>query len=277
MPPYMSKVLITGSSGFIGTRLYAACVAERHEVFTFNETDIQSYANFWEHLENLIKAVDCVFHIGANSSTEASNINNVMGLNYEFSKRLFDYAAKYSKPVIFASSASLYGRGDNFPHTLYAWSKKAAEDYGLLKVSKFVSLRYFNVYGPGESHKGKMASVAYQAFKHAQKRSEPFMLLPSSPHRDFIYVDDVVSATLYAYKNLDKVASGVYDVGTGKAETFESVLQELGVKYQYLDESHIPSWYQFFTQADSSKFLPGWKPQFTLQLGLAAYKQFLER
>ena len=98
------------------------------------------------------------------------------------------------------------------------------------KISKFYALRYFNVYGPGEENKGNMASVAFQAHRMGK-----FDLFPGNPKRDFVYVKDVVSATIYPIFN--DILSGVYEVGSGEARTFEDVLNIMGVKYKYRDDS----------------------------------------
>ena len=123
---------------------------------------------------------------------------------------LFDLAKIWDKPVIYSSSAA--NDGDNgLPSNFYGWSKYVTEQYGLSQVDKFYALRYFNVYGPGEEHKGKMSSVAYQAWKKGS-----FKLFDGKPQRDFVYIDDVVNATLLPI--FEKCRSGIYHVGTGEAE-----------------------------------------------------------
>jgi len=121
--------LLTGSKGFIGSNLHKKLLERQYFVLTFNEEDIKD--KWQEKLANLVKRADVIFHVGAVSSTDAKDINKVMFLNYEFSKTLFDLAAIYNVPVVYSSSAAIYGQGDNIPQTLYAWTKKAAEDYGL--------------------------------------------------------------------------------------------------------------------------------------------------
>ncbi|NBQ48698.1 MAG: NAD-dependent epimerase/dehydratase family protein, partial [Sphingobacteriia bacterium] len=171
----MKKILITGTSGFIGGALYRE-LSDSYQVSTFNESDI--IFNWKERLSDLISEVSCVIHIGAISSTTEANINKVMELNYEFSKFVFSQASENDISVIFSSSAAIYGphEGEDCPKNIYGWSKKLCEDYGLLVLKKFIALRYFNVYGPGEQHKGKSASVAYQAFLHKKSSGEPFPL-----------------------------------------------------------------------------------------------------
>lgn len=269
------KLLITGTKGFIGKALYKS-LRDDYDVRVFNETDIQY--NWREILEEIVKNTDCIFHIGAISSTTETDVNRVMELNYEFSKYLFDCANKYNKPVIFSSSAAIYGKNmeEDRPRNIYGWSKKLCEDYGLTTLKKFIALRYFNVYGPGESFKGKSASVAYQAFVHSKTSGEPFPLFAGGPQRDFVFIDDVISANKFALLNIDKIKNGTYDVGSGVESPFEAVLNELGVKYKYPRDMYTPHWYQYFTLANEEKFLPGWKPRYTLQAGMFLYRKFLE-
>ena len=144
-----------------------------------------------------------------------------------------------------------------------------AEKYGVAKVSKFVGLRYFNVYGPGEQNKGKMASVAFQSHRLGK-----FKLFPGNPKRDFVYIKDVVSATLYPIFN--DVLPGVYEVGSGTARTFEDVLDLMGVKYDYRDKEDIPKGYQFYTKANKNEFMDGWEPIYNLEKGLTEYREYLE-
>ena len=100
-------------------------------------------------------------------------------------------------------------------------------------------------------------------------------MFPKKPKRDFVYIKDVVSATLYPLTNV--VPSGVYEVGSGEARTFEDVLDLLGIKYTYWGEEKIPKWYQYYTQAEKSKMLKGWKANFQLEEGLAEYELYLNK
>ena len=148
------------------------------------------------------------------------------------------------------------------PTNIYGWSKQLAEEYGLKANEKFVALRYFNVYGPGEQHKGKMASVVYQAYKKGS-----FTLFPKNPKRDFIYIDDVVAANLAAFK-LDR---GVFDVGYGEATPFEDLVSGMGIEFNYTTEDKIPGWYQFYTCADKNIRIPGWEPKYNVKQGTKNY------
>jgi len=125
------------------------------------------------------------------------------------------------------------------------------------------------VYGPGEQNKGKMASVAFQAHRQGK-----FQLFRGNPKRDFVYIDDVVRATIFPIFN--KVNPGIYEVGSGEARTFEDVLGILNIKYTYRGDSDTPSGYQFFTEANKNEFMKGWKPIYSIEKGLKLYKGYLE-
>src|SRR5215510_1601565 len=153
------KVLITGHEGFIGKNL-----SRRFEGFVGIEKKFIDDKKWKERLEFCISLCDIIFHVGAISDTSLQDHNEMLKYNYIFSKSIFDIAQAKKKKVIFSSSAAIYGE-DGFPTNIYGWSKLLAENYGMAVCDDFVSLRYFNVYGPGEGHKGKMASVAYQAWK----------------------------------------------------------------------------------------------------------------
>ena len=256
----VNKPLITGHKGFIGKSLLnkfdsSICVEKS---FMNNED--------WEvELAELVNSCDIIFHIGAIADTTVSDYNDMFNYNYYFSKVLFELAAGLKKKVIYSSSAAVYGT-NGIPNSLYSWSKLVAEDYGMEICKDFVSLRYFNVYGPGEEHKGKMASVAYQAWK-----SGNFKLFPKKPKRDFVYIKDVVDANLHAVD----CNKGIYEVGTSQDRTFEDVLDNMQIEYEYHPENKIPSWYQFNTKADSRDWLPGWSPKYNIETGINDYKKYL--
>ena len=140
-------------------------------------------------------------------------------------------------------------------------------------VEDFIALRYFNVYGPGEENKGNMSSVAHQAHLIMQKGMGKFMLFPGNPKRDFVYIEDVVDATIYPIFN--DVSKGVYEVGSGEARTFEDVLDLMEIPYEYRDEKDTPDGYQFFTEANVDNFMEDWKPQYNLEKGIKKYKDYL--
>jgi ADP-L-glycero-D-manno-heptose 6-epimerase len=254
------KIILTGAKGFIGSNVLKALKSRGDYVYQIHQDK-----NQWENdleLENQVKNCDGIFHIGAISDTTLQDCNEMLYWNYTLSKKLFDLARKYDKKVVYSSSAATYGLGNGIPTNIYGWSKQLAEEYGLKANEKFVALRYFNVYGPGEQHKGKMASVAYQAYKKGS-----FTLFPKNPKRDFIYIDDVVAANLAAFK-LDR---GVFDVGYGEATPFEDLVSGMGIEFNYTTEDKIPGWYQFYTCADKNIRIPGWEPKYNVKQGTKNY------
>ena len=264
----MKKLLLTGHQGFIGKNI-KKFLDNHNDPFDVHTLEKEFFlSKNWEvDIEEIINSVDFVLHVGADSNTLNNDIENVMFLNFLVSKKIFDLAEKYKVPVVYSSSAACNGV-NGYPSNLYAWSKYTAEQYGINNNKEFIALRYFNVYGPGEENKGNMSSIAYQAWG---KKS--FTLFPKKPKRDFVYIKDIVEATTYPIFN--SVVSGVYDVGTGESKAFEEVLNELGVEIEYTEESAIPEGYQFFTQADSNKFIEGWVPKFNLSSGLKDYMEYL--
>ena len=261
------KVLLTGSKGFIGENLLNKFKKLKWYVWEINVDESTNEAPEYAHLENIIKQCDGIFHVGAISDTTLHDCNKMLYYNYTLSKDIFDLARKYDKKVIYSSSAATYGLGDGLPTNIYGWSKKLAEEYGLKACEKFVALRYFNVYGPGEQHKGKMASVAYQAYQRGS-----FTLFPKKPLRDFVYIDDVVEANLAAFK-LDR---GIFDVGYGEPALFEDLVSGMGIKYDYTTKDKIPSWYQYYTCADKNIRIPGWEPEYDVKSGTKLYKNILK-
>jgi len=263
----MKKVLVTGSNGFIGKCL----VSELNNLsIKVTELDIKEFddnsSNLYEYISDTIMDHDTVFHLGAISDTLNKDVNRVMKCNYEYSRILFDASYASGRKIVFASSASVYGT-DGLPSNLYGWSKHAAERHGNQACNlRFVGLRYFNVYGPGEGHKGKMASVAYQVMT---SNKESFPLFPGNPTRDFVYVKDVVRATIDAGSN--RGLHGIYEVGSGESRSFEDVLNILGKKYHYIDKSNIPNGYQFNTKSNNKKWIPLWEPNWNLEKGIKDY------
>ena len=149
-----------------------------------------------------------------------------------------------------------------------------AEDF--VRKSGGIALRYFNVYGPGEESKGVMSSFLYQAYVN-RNNGEKVLLFPGGPSRDFIYIEDVVGANLYALKNFLNLAGGYYDVATGCSRLFEDVLNLADIEFTYSDESTIPAGYQSYTCGDPKKWMHGWKPVYSLEEGVADYLTYLQQ
>ena len=267
------KAIVTGHKGFIGQNLLRELKSQGWDIVATSDRRDASFTGFPPHD---FSGVDVVFHIGANSSTVDTDVNSVLNTNYTYTRDLVDMAAAHGTKVVFASSAAVYGLdhdscGGPAPANLYAWSKLLCEDYGHARLESMVSLRYFNVYGPGEGHKKRMASMAWHAYwkkHHGTKIS----LFKDKPKRDFIYIKDVVSATIAAAD----VPGGVYEVGTGVAETFESLVEGMGASYDYMSDSALkPDAYQMYTKSFEDRWVPGWSPKHDLQTGTADYVNYL--
>jgi len=262
------RYIITGTKGFIGGNLLRR-LEKDNNCLEINE-DIFDKDLWWEFLEEVINdyVPSGIFHVGACSDTMETDVNYMMIRNYEFTRVLSDICAIKDIPLIYSSSAANYGVNNHHPSNLYGWSKYVAENHVIQNGG--VALRYFNVYGPGEENKGRMASVAYQMLlKH--KKNESIKLFPLKPKRDFVYVNDVVDANIYAFENYDEYGFYYYEVGTGEAREFEDVMTLLGLNYTYTNENEIPKGYQFMTKSNPNKWMSGWTPKYNLESGLDDY------
>lgn len=269
----MMKICVTGNKGFIGKALQDELERRGHivlglEKWIFDRVRWQDRLH--EYLVNL--SPDVVFHVGACSDTQNHNVSEMMKLNVESTMIIADWCQFKGIPIIYSSSASCYGsKGE--PETLYAWSKYLGEQY-VIKCQG-IALRYFNVYGSNESHKGKMSSVAFQSYMK-NKHGEKVELFPNKPLRDFVYIEDVIDANIYAWKNYETTRGMYYDVGYGSPRHFEDVLNIMGIPFTYTNEDKIPPNYQEYTCANPSKFMKYWSPTWDLERGLHHYMDMLK-
>jgi len=230
------KALITGSNGFIGKAFHIRAKQFFSEILYFD--DITEKENWQKNLKSylLYNSPEVIFHIGACSNTQNFDVNEMMTKNVESTMLLADYAHSYQIPIIYSSSASCYGNGSG-PISLYAWSKYIAEQY-VLKCGG-IALRYFNVFGYNESHKGKMASFPFQAlYNHTKGRKVlifPSKTEESRPKRDFIYIEDVISANFYAFNHYYSLHGYFYDVGSGTSISYEDLLDFIKIPFVYTD------------------------------------------
>lgn len=283
-------IIVTGGAGFIGSNLVKALNEQGHDdiLVVDDLSDGRKIVNLSDcHLVDYIDKddfiarvasdqsfsdnIEAIYHQGACSKTTEQDGRYMMQNNYEYSKTLLHYALKRQIPFIYASSASVYGVGDNFrekrdyehPLNVYAFSKYLFDQY-VRKVipsaeSQIVGLRYFNVYGPRESHKEGMASVIYH-FNNQLKETGKVRLFEGSggyangeQKRDFIYVGDVVKINLWFAEHQDK--SGIVNVGTGRAHTFNEAAQAVVDWHGKGEIEYIPfpdnlkGRYQHFTEA----------------------------
>ena len=249
--------VVTGAAGFIGSRLIAALnrsgIGEILAVDNLENgakaknlagVEIEDYLDKREFLSQLETGrldggIEAILHQGACSDTMETDGRYVMENNYAYSKALFDWCQDESVPLIYASSAAVYGPGREFgetrenedPLNVYAYSKFLFDQYVRKRLegrtAQVAGLRYFNVYGPNEAHKGRMASVAFHAFNQFRAEGRVKLFVGSEGYgdggqqRDFVHVDDAVSVNLWLLENRE--ISGIFNCGTGQAQTFNEV------------------------------------------------------
>ncbi len=249
-------IIVTGGAGFIGSNIVKALNERgRSDILVVDnlehgdkfrnltDCDIADYRDKRDFAADLDKGVfggrvEAVFHEGACSDTMNHDGLYMMRNNYEFSKALLAFCEREGAQFLYASSASVYGGGRVFreeravesPLNVYGYSKFLFDQYVRRRVPtacQVVGFRYFNVYGDREQHKGRMASVAYHFFHQYQETGQVRLFggsggyEPGEQRRDFVSVEDVVKINLYFLDNKDK--SGIYNVGTGRAQTFNEV------------------------------------------------------
>ncbi len=249
--------VVTGAAGFIGSRLIEGLnregVTDIIAVDNLSRADkfanlagceIADYLDKREFLERLEAhqfegAIEAVFHQGACSDTMETDGRYMMENNYAYSRRLLDWCQEEEVPLLYASSAAVYGASTAFREErpcersliVYGYSKFLFDAHVRRRLdtrtAQIAGFRYFNVYGPNEGHKGRMASVAYHGFNQfrAEGKVKLFVGTDGYPdggqRRDFIHVDDVVNVNLYFLEHRE--VSGVYNCGTGRAQAFNDV------------------------------------------------------
>ncbi|MCD6046422.1 MAG: ADP-L-glycero-D-mannoheptose-6-epimerase [Gammaproteobacteria bacterium] len=310
-------IIVTGGAGFIGSNIVAKLnqLGETDIIVVDDLTDGTKFKNlvglkiadyidkdlFLNYLQNdNLPQVKAIFHEGACSVTTEWNGKYMMENNYEYSKTLLNYALENEIQFIYASSAAVYGGGKIFkeseeyeaPLNVYGYSKWQFDEY-VRKVlpralSQIVGLRYFNVYGPRESHKGTMASVAFHHYNQIQQNGVVKLFEGCDGYgngeqqRDFVFVDDVVDVNLFFLKH-PKI-SGIFNCGTGASEAFNEIANAVIAHHgtgriEYIPfPEHLKGRYQSFTQADISQLRSvGYdKPFKTVAEGVKAYCEWLK-
>ncbi len=249
--------IVTGAAGFIGSRIVAGLNREgaggiiavdnltnSAKFSNLVDCEIADYLDKGEFLARLEKgdfdgAVEAVLHQGACSDTMESDGRYMMENNYRYSRRLLDWCQNEEIPLLYASSAAVYGAGPGFreerkfeaPLNVYGYSKFLFDQCVRAQLhdrtSQVAGFRYFNVYGPNEAHKGRMASVAWHGFNQFLDAGKVRLFVGSAGYpdggqrRDFVHVDDVVNVNLWFLENRE--VSGIYNCGTGRAQTFNDV------------------------------------------------------
>lgn len=253
------KILITGHKGFIGSNLFK--FLKKKNKFKIKGFDYKINKSF-----PIIKDYDWVIHLGANSNTAEKNKKKIMKQNYYFSKKLLKECQKYNVNFQYASSASIYNDKYGFnenakcvANSNYALTKLLFDEFVKKnKKSKIIiqGFRYFNVFGNNEKNKYLMSSPIYKFIFQATKYKKIQIFDNSDKYkRDFIYVGDVCKIH---YKMLSKNISGIFNVGRGKALSFQSIANAIAKKYSakicYIEmPSDLKKHYQKFTKADNNK------------------------
>ena len=290
-------IVVTGGAGFIGSAIvWKLNQLGEDKIIIVDElgTD-EKWKNLvplkfedFEHKDDFISMIierdvpfkiDSVIHMGANSSTTEKDADHLFSNNYLYTKELSKYCLEKNIRFIYASSAATYGDGslgfdDNEnklatlrPLNMYGYSKQMFDLWAKRNgvFDKTVGLKYFNVYGPNEYHKGDMRSVVHKAFEQIRDTGKVKLFKSLNPKykdgeqlRDFIYIKDAVDITLFFLDKPD--INGLYNIGTGKARKwndlvtaiFKALNKEVNIEYIDLPE-HLQEKYQYFTEANINK------------------------
>lgn len=318
-----SVIAITGAAGFIGS-----CLVAHLNTLGFNQLVLvddfsdekkvynlkgKSYLHkvhrdqFAAWLKTHPDTIQYIFHLGARTDTTDPDYEVFRRLNLDYSKELWAYCCEHHVPLVYASSAATYGNGSQGysddesgipglkPLNAYGVSKNEFDIWALEQKRRppfWAGLKFFNVYGPNEYHKGRMASVAFHAYQQIKERGYIRLFRSHNPDyrdgeqlRDFIYVKDILKVCVWLMEQQPQ--SGIYNLGTGKARTFNDLahilFQVLHVpgKIEYTDTPEdIRGNYQYFTEADMSKLRKAGydQPFYTLEEGVRDYlKHYLEQ
>ncbi len=285
-------IIVTGGAGFIGANLVRQLneagetdilvvdnLKNGHKFSNLADLSIADYIDKQDFIEQVradrnFGAIDAIFHQGACSTTTEWDGRYMMANNYEYSRDLLEYALARKVPFLYASSAAVYGGSDVFreqpahekPLNVYGYSKLLFDQYVRRRLpeaeSQIAGFRYFNVYGPREAHKGAMASVAWH-FNEQLKADGKCRLFAGNDgygdgeqRRDFVYVEDVCAVNLWFYDH--PAQSGIFNLGTGKSQTFNEVARAVidyhgsgDIEYIAFPD-HLKGAYQSFTEADIS-------------------------
>ncbi len=319
--------IVTGAAGFIGSCIVKKLndlgienivVVDRLESddkwLNLRGVKFQEYVHADEFIQPDIlssifeEGVTQIYHMGAISSTTETDVDLLMRNNTEYSQILFRYCTQFDVPYCYASSAATYGAGEQgyldeeddleklLPLNPYGWSKQLMDEWvikQLQRPKKWYGVKFFNVYGPNEYHKGNMKSVVCQAHKQITENGTVKLFKSYHPGyadggqlRDFVYVKDVVDAMLTLMLNEHKGVNGIYNLGTGQARSFDDLVKSTfkamdkkeNIEYIEMPE-HLKNQYQYYTQAEMNKLktaLPDFKFH-SLEEGVRDYvKNYLD-
>ncbi|HEX6846562.1 MAG TPA: ADP-glyceromanno-heptose 6-epimerase [Chitinophagaceae bacterium] len=322
-----SVILVTGAAGFIGSCMVGYLNRKGyHNIIIVDEFNVENKKPNYEGKKIIARVeraelfdwfrghpmqIDFIFHVGARTDTTEFDYTVLEKLNVHYSKQIWNYCVEKNIPLIYASSAATYGDGElgykddhDLPYKLnplnpYGRSKNEFDKWVLKETKQppfWAGLKFFNVYGPNEYHKGRMASVIFHSFNQIKSTGKVKLFRSHKPGykdgeqlRDFVYVKDVVDICYWLMSaGLDgngKPASGLYNLGTGQARTFKdlvtAIFKSLGREpaIEYIDTPQdIRDKYQYFTEADMTKIRnAGYKEEFySLEEGIETYvKNFL--
>ncbi|MDB5301864.1 MAG: ADP-L-glycero-D-manno-heptose-6-epimerase [Phycisphaerales bacterium] len=294
------RILVTGGAGFIGSNLIKRLTADGHTTLALDDFSSGAWTNLIRYTGDVLtldvasdigplaalERFDVIFHEASITDTTVMDQRKMMHNNVEGFRNLLDLAVKWESRMVWASSAATYGRGPSpnkesqpaEPLNVYGYSKLAmerlAERYIPRLTHPIVGLRYFNVYGAGEAHKGKFASMIGQLAKPMRAGKRPRIFTDGEQRRDFVYIDDVIQANLCA---MASKIGGVFNVGSGAASSFNQVVHHLNrVLKTDLPPEYFENPYDFFqtwTEADltQSRKVLKYEPKYDLAKGIDAY------
>lgn len=301
-------VIVTGGAGFIGSQLVAALAAgdppaQLTVIDDFSSGHFRNLRGFTgDVIAQPCEAVDwnshfgkrdiaCIYHLASITDTTVMDQRLMVERNVEGFRSVLRFAQSRGVPVVYASSAATYGQADGLmreeqgtaPANVYGFSKAILDNLAMQAAqagSQVVGLRYFNVYGPHEAHKGKMASMVYQLYRQLTAGERPRVFKHGEQLRDFVYVKDVVAGTLLAAAARQP---GVYNLGSGKAASFNDIIAwlqtALGTSYEteYIDNPYA-EFYQNHTEAEltRSRSELGYEPQWLGEKGVQDYVKWLK-
>jgi ADP-L-glycero-D-manno-heptose 6-epimerase len=311
-------IVLTGAAGFIGSCLLSKLNNKGYKEIILVDDFSNGSKNmnilhkayrdrvdrmlFFEWLDEHYQDVEFIFHIGARTDTAEFDMNVFDLLNLNYSKSIWNACVKYNIPLVYASSAATYGLGEfgyedsheiieNLkPLNPYGISKNEFDKWVIKQAQQppfWAGLKFFNVYGPNEYHKDRMASVIFHAYHQIRENGSMKLFRSHNPQfedgkqmRDFIYVKDVTKICLFLY--LTRKQSGIYNVGTGEARTFLDLVNEtfhsvrMTPDIQFIDTPEdIRDKYQYFTEAKMEKLRSiGYNEPFhSLEEGIEEYVQ----
>ncbi len=294
------RILVTGGAGFIGSNLAVELASADHQVTVVDDFSSAHWTNLIHFRGDVLtldvaaditplqrlRPFEVIYHQASITDTTVTDQRKMMAQNVEGFRNILELARKWESRLIWAGSASVYGQGQApnretatpGPLNVYGYSKLAMERLADLLRSELskpvIGLRYFNVYGPGEDHKGRFASMIHQLAKQMRAGRRPRVFTAGQQRRDFVYVGDVIQANLNA---LQATRGGVYNVGAGKSWSFNQVVAELNrVLKTKLEPDYFENPYSFtqdWTEADltESRAHLKYEPKYDLARGIDAY------